>query len=162
MGKTVVQKVLSRKAGTDYVPVNAIVTVAPDHLLMHDNAAAIVGKVTKQLATYGLVRTDLPVIVLDHTVPAPTEKEADNHKKIREFVKKYNVKNFFDCGEGICHQVVVEKAFARPNGLIVGSDSHTCSYGAVGCLSTGIDRTEAAALLLTGELWLKVPPTIKV
>ncbi|UCF07238.1 MAG: 3-isopropylmalate dehydratase large subunit, partial [Thermoplasmata archaeon] len=93
---------------------------------------------------------------------AANEKTATNHQKIREFVKTFGITNFFDIGEGICHQVVVEKGLGLPGKLILGSDSHTCSYGALGCFSTGIDRTEAAALLLTGETWLKVPFSIKM
>jgi len=81
---------------------------------------------------------------------------------IREFVSKYGIKNFFDVGVGVCHQVVVEKGLALPGMLLLGSDSHTCSYGAVGAFSSGIDRTEAASLILTGETWLKVPNSIKI
>jgi homoaconitate hydratase family protein len=129
---------------------------------MHDNTAAIIEKISDEIEKYGIVDKNLPVIVLDHVIPAADEKTANNHKKIREFVKKYRIKNFFDAGTGICHQVVLEKGFAVPGSLILGSDSHTCSYGSVGAFSTGIDRTEAAALLLTGETWLKVPLSIKI
>ncbi|MBN2417728.1 3-isopropylmalate dehydratase large subunit [bacterium] len=162
MGMTFAQKVLAEKSGNDTVAVSQIVTVRPDHLLTHDNTSAIVGKIGDELEQYGIVNPDLPVIVIDHVIPAATEKNAAGHKKIREFVKKHGVKNFFDIGEGICHQVVYEKGFALPGGIILGSDSHTCSYGAVNTFASGIDRTEAAALLLTGETWLKVPPTIKI
>jgi homoaconitate hydratase family protein len=162
MPQTFVQKVLARAAGLPSVAVGQIVTVKPAHLLTHDNTSAIVGKIDKDLAEFGLVRNDLPIIVLDHVIPASDEKTAAGHAKVRKFVEKYGVRNFYDVGEGICHQVVVEKGHARPGTIIVGSDSHTCSYGAVGCFATGIDRTEAAALYLTGETWLKVPPTIKI
>lgn len=162
MSQTFAQKVLARAAGQPQVAVGQIVTVRPAHLLMHDNTSAIVGKLDKDLAEFGLVRRDLPIIVLDHVIPASDEKTATGHAKVRAFVEKYGVQNFFDVGEGICHQVVIEKGFARPGTIIVGSDSHTCSYGAVGVFATGIDRTEAAALLLTGETWLKVPPTIRI
>jgi homoaconitate hydratase family protein len=162
MGMTFAEKLLARRAGLREAVPGQIVTVKPDHLLMHDNAAPITNKVKTDLAEYGLCNPDLPVIVLDHVIPASDEKTATNHKLIREFVKKYGVKYFFDVGEGICHQVMIERGFARPGTLVVGSDSHTCAYGALNCFSTGIDRTEAAALLLTGETWLKVPPTIKV
>lgn len=162
MTETFAEKMLARKSGEDKVVPGQIVTVKPDHLLMHDNAAPITAKITSELDEYGIVNPDLPIIVLDHVIPAANEKTAVNHQKIREFVKKFNVNNFFDIGEGICHQVVVEKGLALPGRIILGSDSHTCSYGAVGCFSTGIDRTEAAALLLTGETWLKVPFSIKM
>jgi homoaconitate hydratase family protein len=162
MGQTFAQKVLAKAAGLAEVAVGQIVTVKPAHLLTHDNTSAIIGKIDKDLAEFGLVSQDLPIIVLDHVIPASDEKTATGHAKVRKFVAKYGVKHFFDIGEGICHQVVVEKGLARPGTILVGSDSHTCSYGAVGAFATGIDRTEAAALLLTGETWLKVPPTIKI
>lgn len=162
MGATFAEKVLAKKSGNDTVVPGQIVTVKPDHLLMHDNAAPITAKITSELDEYGVVNPNLPIIVLDHVIPAASEKTATNHQKIREFVKKFKITNFFDVGCGICHQVVVEKGLGLPGKIILGSDSHTCSYGAVGCFSTGIDRTEAAALLLTGETWLKVPQSIKI
>ncbi|MCK5145341.1 3-isopropylmalate dehydratase large subunit [bacterium] len=162
MGMTFAQKILAHKSGQDTVKVGQIVTIKPDYLLTHDNTAAIVGKIGDELDKYGVVRTDLNIIVLDHVIPAASEKNAAGHKKIRAFVKEHKIEHFFDIGEGICHQVVYEKGFARPGRIIVGSDSHTCSYGAVGTFSTGIDRTESAALILMGETWLKVPPTIKI
>jgi len=162
MGRTFAQKVLAKKSGQESVEIGQIVTVKPDHLLTHDNTAAIIGKIGPELEKYGVVRPDLNIIVLDHVIPAATEKNAAGHKTIREFVKKHKIQNFFDIGEGICHQIVYEKGFARPGMVIVGSDSHTCSYGAVGTFATGVDRTESASLILTGETWFKVPPTIKI
>ncbi|MBN1155218.1 3-isopropylmalate dehydratase large subunit [candidate division KSB1 bacterium] len=162
MGKTFAEKLLGKKSGSGSVVPGQIVTVRPDHLLMHDNAAAIIGKIEQELEKFGVVDPELPIIVLDHVVPAANEKTAANHKTVREFVDRHRLVNFYDAGEGICHQVVIEKGFALPGSIIVGSDSHTCSYGALGVFSTGIDRTEAAALLLTGETWLKVPQSIKI
>jgi 3-isopropylmalate/(R)-2-methylmalate dehydratase large subunit len=162
MSMTFAEKILARKAGLDKVVPGQIVTVKPDHLLTHDNTSAIVGKIGADLDKYGVVHPELPIIVLDHVVPASDEKTAAGHKKVREFVKRFGVRHFYDVGFGICHQVVVEEALALPGSIVVGSDSHTCSYGAVGSFCTGIDRTEAAALLLTGETWLRVPSTIKI
>ncbi len=162
MGKTFAEKILAKKAGLKEIVPGQIVTVKPEHLLTHDNTAAIISKISTDLDKYGVVDPNLSVIVIDHVVPASDEKTATNHKKIREFVKKFGIKNFFDAGEGICHQVVIEKGFAVPGTIVVGSDSHTCSYGALGVFSSGIDRTEAAALMLTGETWLKVPQSIKI
>ncbi|UCE38635.1 MAG: 3-isopropylmalate dehydratase large subunit [Thermoplasmata archaeon] len=162
MAPTFSEKALAQKSGKESVVPGQIVTVKPDHLLMHDNAAPITSKITSELDEYGVVSNELPIIVLDHVIPAASEKTAINHQKIREFVNKFKIKNFFDIGEGICHQVVVEKGLGLPGKLILGSDSHTCSYGAVGCFATGIDRTEAASLLLTGETWLKVPQSIRM
>ena len=162
MGMTFAEKILARAANTDSVVPGEIVTVRPAHLLTHDNTAAIIGKIGPELDKYGVVDPDLNVIVLDHVAPAANEKTATGHQKIRAFVKQHGVRNFFDVGEGICHQVVMEQGLALPGSIIVGSDSHTCSYGALGAFATGVDRTEAAAITLTGETWLRVPPTIRV
>lgn len=162
MGMTFAEKVLARASGNEKVVSGQVVTASPMHLLTHDNTSAIIGKIRGELAEYGLVSRDLCVIVLDHVVPAATEKNADGHGKVREFVKKYGVKHFFDVGEGVCHQIMMEKGFVLPGEILVGSDSHTCSYGALGAFATGIDRTEAAALMLTGETWFRVPGTIRV
>ncbi|MEN8152299.1 MAG: aconitase family protein, partial [Planctomycetota bacterium] len=162
MGMTFAEKALARKAGRESAKAGEILFLSPDHLLTHDNTAAIIGKIGDDLAAHGVCRADLPVIVIDHVAPAASEKTATNHVKIREFVSAHGLTHFYDVGDGICHQVVLEKGIARPGMVIVGSDSHTCSYGAVGCFSTGVDRTEAAALLLRGVTWLKVPETIRV
>jgi len=162
MGMTFTEKLLARYAETKQVTPGQIVTVQPDHLLTHDNTAAIIQKIQPELERYGIVSTSLPIIVLDHVIPAASEKTAHNHKVIREFVNKFKISHFFDVGYGVCHQIVVETGLALPGKLLLGSDSHTCSYGAVGCFSSGIDRTEAASLLLTGQTWLKVPKSIKI
>lgn len=162
MGMTFAEKILAKYANERETKPGQIVTVHPDHLLTHDNTAAIIQKIPDELKKYGIASTDLPVIVIDHVVPAASEKTAMNHKNIRQFVSAHNIKHFFDAGEGICHQVVVEKGLALPGEILLGSDSHTCSYGAVGAFSSGIDRTEAAALMLTGQTWLKVPQSIKI
>ncbi len=162
MGKTFAEKILARKSGRDALRPGEIVTVRPDRLLSHDNTAAIVAKIAADLVEFGPARKDMHVVVLDHVVPAASEKDAENHKAIRRYVQRYGVEHFFDVGTGICHQVMVEKGLALPGDLILGSDSHTCMYGALGAFATGIDRTEAAALILTGETWLKVPESIRI
>jgi 3-isopropylmalate/(R)-2-methylmalate dehydratase large subunit len=162
MSMTFAEKILAKYAGLKSVVPGQIVTVHPYHLLAHDNASAIIEKIKPELNQYGVYSKSLPVLVLDHVIPASSEKIAANHKAVREFVKNFKIENFFDVGFGVCHQIVVEKGLALPGKLILGSDSHTTSYGAIGAFSSGIDRTEAAALLLTGETWLKVPNSIKI
>ena len=162
MGETFVEKLLAKYAGESKVVPSQIVTVKPDHLLTHDNTAAIIQKIKPELDQYGVFSKSLSIIALDHVIPAASEKTATNHKQIREFVEKFKIEHFFDVGVGVCHQLVVEKGLAMPGKLLLGSDSHTCSYGAIGAFSSGIDRTEAASLILTGETWLKVPNTIKM
>jgi homoaconitate hydratase family protein len=162
MDFTFAEKIIAKYSNKKEVSVSEIVTVHPDHLLTHDNTAAIIQKIQTELDEYNIFSKSLPIIVLDHVIPAASEKTANNHKIIRDFVKKYKIIYFYDIGFGICHQLVIEKGLALPGMLILGSDSHTCSYGSIGAFSSGIDRTEAACLLLTGQTWLKVPKSIKI
>ena len=160
MGKTLSEKILGKKAGKE-VSAGEVVTVAPDYCLSHDNSAAIIGEFKK----LGVARVKAPgklVIILDHIVPAADEKYAQNHKTIREFVAAQGLPNFFDIQHGVCHQVLSEASFALPGKLIVGSDSHTTTYGAFGAFAAGIGRTEAASIWATDEIWLRVPETLRV
>jgi homoaconitate hydratase family protein len=160
VGKTLTEKVLGRKAGKD-VQAGEVITVSPDYVLSHDNSAAIIQEFRK----LGVKKVRAPekiVIVLDHIVPAADEKYAQNHKSIREFVAEQGIPNFFDINAGICHQVLPEQGFAVPGAVIVGSDSHTPSYGALGAFAAGIGRTETACTWATDEIWLRVPETMRI
>jgi len=160
MGKTFAEKILSKKSGKE-VKADEIVITSPDMVMSHDNSAAI----SKHFASIGLDKVKDPgkiAIILDHCVPAADEKYAANHKTIREFIAKQEIPNFFDINAGVCHQVFMEKGFALPGRLILGSDSHTNSYGALGAFSAGIGRTEMAAIWATDELWLLVPKSMKI
>ena len=160
MPKTFVEKLMSRKAGRD-VSAGAIVSIEPDYVMSHDNAAAISNTFKK----IGVSKVKYPgriVIVLDHEVPAPRESSAINHQEIRKFVKEQGIPHFYDINQGICHQVFIEEGYAMPGKVIVGSDSHTTTYGALGAFSAGIGRSEVAAIWATGELWFQVPETIKI
>lgn len=160
MGKTLTEKVLGRKAGRD-VRAGEVVVVSPDYVLSHDNSAAII-KEFQKLGVGKVKAPDKIVIVLDHIVPAADEKYAQNHKSIREFVAAQRIPHFFDINAGICHQVLPEQGFALPGLVIVGSDSHTPSYGALGAFATGIGRTETACTWATDEIWLRVPETLRI
>lgn len=160
MAKTFSEKLMSLKAGKD-VSAGAIVSVEPDYVLSHDNAAAIYGTF-KKIGVKNIKYPERVVIILDHEVPAPKESSATNHKEIRELVVEQGIRNFYDVNYGICHQVLVEEGFAMPGKLIAGSDSHTTTYGALGAFSAGIGRSEAAAIWATGELWFQVPETMKI
>lgn len=160
MGKTFAEKVLAKKAGLSEAVPGQIVDATLDLGMSHDNTAAIIGTFKK----LGLRKVRDPekfVVILDHVVPAAQVEYAENHKDIRAFVKEQGIK-FYDVGRGICHQVVVEEGLARPGDLILGADSHTTTYGALGAFSAGIGRTEMAALWATSKLWLKVPTTIRL
>ncbi len=161
MGRTFAEKILALKAGLKEVEPGQIVTVQPDKLLTHDNTAAI-AKIFREIGVEKVARPEISVIVLDHVVPAATEGHATNHQRIREFVREQGITNFYDVGEGICHQVLPEKGHALPGHLIVGSDSHTPTHGAFGAFAAGIGRTEAAAVMATGEIWLMVPKSFRI
>ncbi|MEP0814785.1 MAG: 3-isopropylmalate dehydratase large subunit [bacterium] len=160
MGKTFSEKVLSEKSGTD-ARAGQIVTAVPDLYLSHDNSAAI----SSHFAKLGCARVKHPervLIVLDHCVPAADHKHATNHQTIRKFVAEQGIEHFHDITDGVCHQVLAEFGYARPGMLIVGSDSHTTSHGALGAFAAGIGRTETAAVWATGDLWLRVPETMRI
>ncbi len=161
MAMTFAQKILAKKAGLETVDVGQIVEIEPDVCLSHDNTAAI----AKIFAKIGVERVEDPdkfVIVLDHTVPASQEKYAIGHKEIREFVAFHGIERFYDVGVGICHQVLPEKGFALPGRLILGSDSHTTTYGAFGAFAAGIGRSEMAVLYATSKIWLKTPASFRI
>jgi homoaconitate hydratase family protein len=102
------------------------------------------------------------VVVLDHRAPANTAETAAAHASIRKLVKEFEIKRFYDVGEGVCHQLLVEQKIVRPGQLVVGADSHTTTAGAVGAFGTGIGATEMAGVWATGHLWLKVPESILI
>ncbi|MCD6541997.1 MAG: 3-isopropylmalate dehydratase large subunit [Thermoplasmata archaeon] len=138
-----------------------IIDASVDLAMSHDNAA-LVSKIFREIGVDNVWDRNKIVIVLDHRTPANTIKAAEAHKSIREFVREQGIENFYDVGEGICHQVLPEKGYVKPGMLIVGTDSHTTTYGAFGAFSTGIGATEMACIWATGKLWMKVPETIKM
>ncbi|RCK79290.1 MAG: 3-isopropylmalate dehydratase large subunit [Candidatus Ozemobacter sibiricus] len=161
MGKTMAEKILARAAGVKEASPGDLLDVFPHVAMSHENAGLVI-KSFKEIGTGKLYDPDRIVIIFDHRVPAESEKTAEGHKTVREFVKKYGIKHFFDINTGICHQVLPEKGFCRPGEVLVGTDSHTTTHGAFGVFSTGIGATEMAAVWATGKLWLMVPETIKI
>jgi 3-isopropylmalate/(R)-2-methylmalate dehydratase large subunit len=161
MGKTFAEKILAIKAGLDGTVPGQIVTVRPDRLLTHDNTSAI-AKTFRKIGVERVADPKMNVIILDHVVPAANETYAQSHKETRDFVREQGISAFYDIGEGICHQVLPEHGHALPGMLIVGSDSHTPSHGAFGAFAAGIGRTEAAAVMATGEIWLRVPESMRI
>lgn len=160
MGKTFAEKALARAAGLAETVAGQVVDARPDIVLSHDNTAAIY-KIFKSIGVEHVAIPEKLAITLDHAVPAPTALHARNHAEVREFVKKYGVKHFFEAGRGICHQVHSEEAIVLPGQLILGSDSHTPHFGWLGAFGAGVGRTEVAVLWATGELWLRVPETLQ-
>ena len=161
MPHTIAEKILALKSGMDEVHSGELVTARPDRVMSHDNA----GLVIRHFRSIGAARVFDPkriIIPLDHRAPAESERTAIAHKSIREFVEEQNIEAFYDIREGICHQVMVENGHVRPGELILGTDSHTTSYGCLAAASTGIGATEMAAVWATGELWLRVPESIRI
>lgn len=161
ISQTIAQKILARKTGRPFVRVGEIVEPEPDMAMSHDNAALVI----RQFREIGVQRVwdkNKIVIILDHRIPAESVKTANAHRIIREFVKEQSLSHFYDIGEGICHQVMIEKGHSLPGQLVLGTDSHTTSYGCLGVFSSGIGATEMAAVWATGKLWLRVPESIQI
>jgi 3-isopropylmalate/(R)-2-methylmalate dehydratase large subunit len=158
---TFAEKALARAAGLASTVAGQVVTARPDVALSHDNTAAI----ARIFRTIGLEKVAIPdrmCVTLDHAVPAPTARHAQNHAEVRLFVEEQGIHNFFEVGRGICHQVLSEEALVLPGQLILGADSHTTHFGWLGAFGAGVGRTEMAAIWATGELWLRVPESIRV
>ena len=161
MGKTFAEKALARAAGKAEVSAGQIVDARPDRVLSHDNTAAIY-RLFRQLGVEKVKHPERLCITLDHAAPAPTTQHAQNHAEVRAFVRAQGVRHFFEVGRGICHQVLSEEALVLPGMTILGADSHTTHFGWLGAFGAGIGRSEVAALWATGELWLRVPESMKV
>ncbi|MEW5957243.1 MAG: 3-isopropylmalate dehydratase large subunit [Chloroflexota bacterium] len=161
MGHTFAEKILARNAGLPAVAPGQVIDATPDVALSHDNSAAI----ARIFRSLGVKRVKYPgrlAITLDHAAPPPTTQHAQNHADIRRFVTEQGLPHFFDVGRGICHQVLCEEGLIYPGVLILGADSHSTHYGALGAFGAGVGRSEMAAIWATGQLWLRVPESIKV
>jgi len=161
MAYTIAEKILMRASGSKKTEPGEIVNARVDIAMSHDNAA-LVSKVFGEIGQPKVWAPNRIVIPIDHRVPANNIKTAEGHLKIRNFVKKQGISHFYDIREGVCHQIMPEHGHVLPGQLIVGTDSHTTTYGAFGAFSTGIGATEMAAVWATGELWLKVPETFRI
>jgi len=161
MGKTLIEKILAKASGRKEVSVGEIVFAKPHMILSHDNSAAIL-KTFEKMGGKKVWDPARVFIALDHEVPPPDSKKADNHKSIRAFVADKGIKNFYDCGVGICHQVLPEYGHVIPGVVIYGSDSHTTTHGALAAAGIAIGRTETASVWALGETWLRVPESIKI
>ncbi|GHV29379.1 3-isopropylmalate dehydratase large subunit [Synergistales bacterium] len=162
MGKTFAEKALGKAAGHE-VSANEVVTVEPDFCMSHDNTGPI-SRTFKKIGVKKVWKPERLVVILDHGVPAPSSDHAVNHKEAREFMAEQGAPNFYDVSSdgGVCHQKFPEEGFALPGLVVIGSDSHTCTYGAFGAFATGIGRSEMAAAWATGQIWFKVPESMKI
>lgn len=158
MGSTITEKILSLKSGRK-VEAGEVVLAEVDFCFGQDGTSALIIDELNRLG--GLKNPSKFAMFIDHNAPPPLASVANIHQKMRKFARQHNCL-LFEPGEGISHQLVPEKGFVVPGELVLGADSHTCTYGALGALSTGVGSTDLAAAAFTGKLWFKVPTTIKI
>ncbi len=158
----ITEKILAKASNKKSVKPGDIVDANVDMIMVHDLTGPLAVEAFKRIGIGHVWDNKKIVIILDHQVPAESVKAAELHKMLRGFAKEQNI-CFYDVGRGgICHQVMPEKGHVLPSTVMVGADSHTCTYGALGAFATGIGSTEAAAVFATGKIWLKVPETIRI
>jgi len=159
----IIEKILANASGKREVSSGEIVEDSIDAAMIHDLTGPLAIKSFRKIGAKKVWDNKRIVVILDHIVPASSVISANLHRIVRNFVEEQNIENFYDVGRGgVCHQVMPEKGHVRPGEVIVGADSHTCTYGAFGAFATGIGSTEMAAVFVTGKLWFRVPEVIKV
>ena len=160
MNYTVIEKIIAKHT-TQQVAPGEIVIADVDRAMASDTTGPMAINAFNEMGGSHPWDSKKMVFIIDHASPAPNERVANLHKKVRDFAIKTE-SNLHDIGSGICHQVMVDEGYVNPWDLIIGADSHSVTYGALGAFSTGVGSTDLAAVMLTGKVWLKVPPTIRV
>ena len=162
MGMTMTQKILAAHAGLDKVVAGQLIEADLDLVLGNDITSPVAIKEMDKMKTEGVFDKDKIALVPDHFVPNKDIKSAEHCKCVRDFAHKYDITNYFEVGEmGIEHALLPEKGLTVAGDVIIGADSHTCTYGALGAFSTGVGSTDMAAGMATGKAWFKVPSAIK-
>jgi len=160
MGKTIAEKILSNHSNKD-VKADDFVIVNVDFIMATDTTVPLAIKAFREMGGKRVFAPHKFAVIIDHAAPSPNQKIANLHKLVRQFVREQEV-IFYDLGEGICHQLLVEKGHINEGDLVIGADSHTCSCGALGTFATGVGATDLAGIMLTGKTWLQVPQSYKV
>lgn len=161
MGYTIIEKILKHNTGVSDIKAGDIVTTNVDRVMIHDIFIPFVADKFEEMGFTKLWDPDKVVLIYDHLVTASQVDDTRHFRKGNEFVEKYGMKNVHR-SDGICHQLMTEAGYVKPGDVVFGTDSHTTTYGCVGAFSSGIGYTEMASILGTGQLWVKVPQTIKV
>jgi len=161
MGMTITEKIIADHAGKKEVKPGDLATVKIDLAMANDVTAPLAIKILEKYHIDKAFDPEKIALVLSHFVPAKDIKSAEQAKMVRDFAKKHNIKWFFQEGEGIEHTILPEEGLVVPGDLVVGADSHTCTYGALGAFSTGMGSTDIAYAMATGETWLRVPHSMK-
>jgi 3-isopropylmalate/(R)-2-methylmalate dehydratase large subunit len=160
MGKTIAEKILSQHAGRD-LKAGDFAVCPIDFCFGQDGTSGIIVDRFRALGIKEAFDRDKFAIVIDHSAPSPSMGVSAVHKKLRDFAKEKGLL-LYDIGCGVCHQVIPEMGHVLPGDLVLGADSHTCTYGALGALSTGVGSTDLAISLACGKNWFKVPESIKI
>ncbi len=158
---TMAEKILARASGNKELQAGEIIMANIDVAMTHDLTGPLSVESFEKIGTKKVWDPEKIVIIFDHQVPADSIDAANNHMIMRKFVEEQGIQNFYDMREGVCHQVLPEKGHVVPGEVVVGTDSHTCTHGALGAFATGIGSTDMAMVFATGKLWFKVPETIK-
>lgn len=162
MGMTMTQKILARRAGLPSVKAGQLIEADLDLVLGNDITAPVAIREMNRFRKEGVFDKDKIALVPDHFVPAKDIKSAENCKCVREFAHRNKITNYFEVGQmGIEHALLPEQGLVAPGDVIIGADSHTCTYGALGAFSTGVGSTDMAAGMATGKAWFKVPSAIQ-
>lgn len=160
MGHTLIEKIIGNKVGKEVKP-GDIVTVPVDWCMVDDIMVPFAIKKFEEMGFTKVWDPDKVVLIYDHFLPATQTDDSRHFREGDRFAEKYGIKNVHRT-DGICHQLMTEAGYVKPGDIAFGTDSHTVTYGCVGAFSTGIGYTEMAGILGTGELWIKVPETIRV
>src|SRR5512136_3376866 len=159
---TITEKILAVHAGKKSVSPGELLNIRIDLALGNDITAPLAIQAFKKIGARKVFDRDRVVLVPDHFTPAKDILSAEQCKILREFAKAQRLSHYFEIGEvGIEHALLPDKGLVLPGDVVIGADSHTCTYGAVGAFATGMGSTDIAAAMATGEIWMKVPPTIK-
>lgn len=163
MGMTMTQKILAHAAGLDFVEPGQLIEAKLDLVLGNDITTPVAIHEMERFKKQQVFDRDKIALVMDHFIPNKDIKSAEHCKQVREFSHKYDITNYFDVGQmGIEHALLPEKGLVVAGDVVIGADSHTCTYGALGAFSTGVGSTDMAAGMATGKAWFKVPSAIKV
>lgn len=162
MGMTITEKILAAHSGKKKVSPGELINCRVDVVLGNDITAPVAIKEFEKIGVESVFDKDRVVLVPDHFIPNKDIKSAEQAKILREFARKHELTNYFEVGRmGIEHCLLPEQGIVGPGDVVVGADSHTCTYGALGAFSTGVGSTDMAAAMATGEVWFKVPESIK-
>jgi len=158
---TISEKIFTRAVGKE-AKAKDFVLANVDYAMAHDGTSVLAVKAFKEMEIEKVWNPEKIVIPFDHIAPSNTETSAGLQHEIRDWIKEQQIPNFYEIGEGICHQVLPENGFAMPGKLIVGADSHSCTYGAFGAFATGVGATDMAEIFASGRLWFRVPESLRI